>query len=327
MLKVIIVVISTIGIFLLLIWIVSIFFCKFTSSRQKPGVFVKNAPKFLLIAHKGASREFPENTMAAFKRAVEIYPDAMLETDVRATKDNKIIIAHDSLLEVTTNAKGMIKDYTLAELKKLDAGYNISFDNGKTHPFRGQGYELAALDELLEQFPNSRMSIDIKYHNINFARDVIALIKKHNAVDRVILASFDSRINDLIKRDYPEFSTNFVESEIKRFLILHKLHIPGFFSSDNDVLMIPEFSDQNQPEYLGENASQGFRLVTPQFIKDAHKRNMPVYVWTINNEDNMRRLIEWGVDGIITDRPALLYKILIEKHVYFLHIKKNLPSA
>ena len=116
------------------------------------------SPMPRVVAHRGDSKYYPENTIPAFISAREIGVD-VIETDVHLTRDGKIVIWHDPTLERNTNGKGTIESHTLSELKALDAGYTFTEDGGKTYPFRGKGVQLATLDEALKALPDTRFNI------------------------------------------------------------------------------------------------------------------------------------------------------------------------
>ena len=271
--------------------------------------FFKKGQKFEIIAHRGASREFPENTLVAFQRALEICPDAVLETDVWPSRDGYIVVMHDELLQGSTDGSGPVYSLTLKELKELEAGSAVSFDDGTSYPFRGRGFRMATLKEVLTSFPNARMSIDIKYNNKAFAQSVVSCIEEYGAAERVILGSFHNRILYLVRRLNTKIATSFSKNEILFFFLLSKFRLGSLFKSDGDAIMMPEYSDGDHPEKMDERFFQGIRVLTPNLVKQAHKKGWPVFVWTVDREENMSRLIEWGVDGIVSNLPGKLREI------------------
>ena len=262
--------------------------------------------KFEIIAHRGSPREYPQNTAESFARALEIWPDAVLELDVWQTADEKIVVMHDGLLEVTTDGSGPVGGMTLAGIHGLEAGHNISFDGGNTFPFRGRGFRIPEFGEVLRKFPRARMSVDIKYDSIGFAARVLDCIVENDAVNRVIVGSFHGRIVSWVRKANPLIATSFSKWEILRFMALQKFGLAFFARPRGDAFMVPEFSSGEKPEYLGRCSFQGIRVVSRGFIRAAHRAGVPVFVWTVNRRENMERLISWGVDGIVSDHPALL---------------------
>jgi glycerophosphoryl diester phosphodiesterase len=274
--------------------------------------FMMNSKSPLLIAHRGASGELPENTIPSFKRALEIHPESLLEMDIRQSKDGKIIVSHDSSLERVTNGSGYIKDKTLSELMELDAGYNITFDNGMSFPFRGKGFKLATLEEVFKSFQKTNFIIEIKDNNIDLVKRTVILIREHDATTRVLIGSFHDRVLQEIREQSPDIATGFGRMEAWLFVFLHKLHLGRFYRGNGDVLIVPEYSDTEQPEHRDEGGN-GFRVITRKLIDEAHKKGIAVYAWTINRKENMSRLIKWGIDGIISDHPRRLREALEEE--------------
>ena len=269
---------------------------------------------FTPCAHRGASGQLPGNTIEAFQKAVDIDPGTLLEMDVWPTKDGHVVVFHDDDLAISTNGEGPPPEYTLEEIRALDAGYRFTTDNGKTFPFRGKGYRIATLREVLDAFPDSLFSIDIKYNSISFASMVLNMLETHNAHNRVFMGSFFTEIMEFIRTQYPEITLSFDRKELIRFLVYHKLWLTFLYRKKSDVMMIPEFSKTAYPEYNGGFLpfSQGFRVISKRFIRDAHKKGIPVIAWTINKPENMKRLICWGIDGLVTDYPELLHRVLTE---------------
>ncbi len=262
--------------------------------------------KFQVIAHRGASREFPENTIESFARAVEIYPECMLELDLWMSRDGEIIVMHDGVLDATTSGSGNLYERTLDEIKQAEAGHRVSFDGGKSFPFRGRGIRPATFKEVLEKFPGSRISADIKYDSFEFASSVLRCIQEYKAEDRVILGSFHGRIVSRVRMEKPRIATSFTRNEVLLFTFIARTGVPLPARFPGDALMVPEFSSGEKPEDLGRGVFQGIRVIIPRFIDMAHNMGKPVYIWTVNRKENMERLITWGADGIVSDDPRLL---------------------
>lgn len=264
---------------------------------------------FIPAAHRGASSQFPENTMEAFRGAQDILPGCLLETDVRLTRDGSIVMMHDELLEMKTNGAGPVGTAAPDRIRVLDAGYNVSFDGGATFPFRGQGYRIPFLPEVLDAFPDARFSIDIKDRGLSAAERVVSMVMEKGAAKRVIIGSFHDRTMAFVRKKFPGLVTSFTRNDTLRFMALRKL--PGGRPAlRGDAMLIPEFIGGGQYEYQGKGATRGMRIITRGLIGDAHRRGIPVLAWTINRPENMERLIRWGVDGIVTDRIDLLKEVM-----------------
>ncbi|TAL35669.1 MAG: glycerophosphodiester phosphodiesterase [Spirochaetes bacterium] len=278
----------------------------FSNAKKTQKPFLNHLAKFTVSGHRGASVEAPGNTMDAFRLCHEIDPGSLFECDVWESSDGVVMISHDGDLSICTNGKGNIGDFPLGELKKLDAGYNISFDGGAIYPFRGKGYVLATLEELLAAYPRKLLSIDIKYHAPVFAKKVVALVQKYHAEEYVVIGSFSDSVLSMIRREYPSLCSSFGVHDVIVFMLLQKIGLARLYAPAGDVIMVSEFSNTNYPEDSHGAHRQGFRIITERFIRDAHGMGVPVFAWTINRADNMKRLYGWGIDGIVTDNPRLL---------------------
>ena len=147
-----------------------------------------DGPKPRLFAHRGASGEAPENTLAAFQRAVDAGVE-YIELDVHASEDGQIMVIHDATIERTTNGLGAVQNYSLAALQQLDAGYRFSPDEGKTLPFRASDVIIPSLQEVLESFPQVKFTVEIKPSDPPIEEPVIAVTKDCGKADEVIIAS------------------------------------------------------------------------------------------------------------------------------------------
>ncbi len=254
------------------------------------------SPEPRVFAHRGAPLEFPENTMPSFRRAVEIGVD-VIETDTHFTRDNRFVMMHDTDLELNSDGTGPVTALTLAEIKKLDAGYVFTPDGGATHPFRGKGITFSSLEEMLEEFPEQRFNIDLKDKNPRQVEHFADIVKRMNARNRVLAASEHAPNNRMVRKLLPEIATSFALSEALMFYFLFRSGLLLFKRKFvPDALQIPEFMG---PSHV---ANEGL-------IRMAHDRGIKVHIWTVNDEKSMRRLFEAGADGIISDDPALLKKV------------------
>ncbi len=248
------------------------------------------------MAHRGQSASVPESTMMSFKQAYDLGVD-FLETDARLTRDHEVVLFHDSTLDRTTNGKGKLAKYSLAELKALDLGYYFQRPGMVDFPFRGQGLQILTLAEFLGAFPRVHVNIDLKQKDPTLPARVASILKQEGAEDRVIVASFHQKQINLFRQIAgPRVTTSAGPIEVLRFLI-GSVHGRPFKQP-------PPYSAFQVPVGLGP-----FKVVTPQKISFAHEKGVAVQVWTINNQQKMLQLIDWGVDGIFTDTPELLIEI------------------
>lgn len=261
--------------------------------------FLEPMPR--VIAHRGDSRNYPENTLPAFESAVRMGID-VVETDIHLTKDGVLVIWHDPTLERNTDGSGRIEDHTLEELRRFDAGYTFTQDGGKTFPFRGKGVRICTLAEALEHCPEQRFNIDLKTKCPEIVDEFIKVIREHDAVDRVVGASFHLSNLKRLRRLAPDFLTSITTAEVVPLLFRQKTHtLPKAFKR-KIIFQIPM-------------AAGPVKVVTPAFVKAMHQRGAVVMVWTINDEETMRKLFEMGVDSVMTDDPALVIKVADEMNI------------
>ncbi len=249
---------------------------------------------------------YPQNTMESFYKAVEINRDIMLEIDVWPSRDGKIYVFHDDDISYTTNGNGPLCKMASRDIDSVEAGYNISLDNGKTYPFRGKGYRIPELETFLDEFPYQGISIDIKYKNREFADSVASMVKKKNAEERIVVGSFYSAMVECIRNNYPELITSFSVKEMIKFITMNKAGLGRYYKRKDDILMCPEYFNSPFPEYTGKEKITSLNVVSKAFIKDAKRLEIPLFVWTVNRRENMERLIRQGVNGLISDYPDLL---------------------
>jgi glycerophosphoryl diester phosphodiesterase len=267
-------------------------------SRSAPEhpYYAGNLNQPLIIAHQGGDGLWPGDTLFAYQHAADLGVD-VLEMDIHITKDGTLVLMHDEAVDRTTDGTGEIESMTLAELKKLDAGYDWSPDEGKTFPFRGQGVTVTTLEEIFQAFPEMHMTIEIKKSNASMIKPFCDLIRQYKMQDKILVASFyDDKMKEF-RAECPEVATSSAKNETTVFVLLTKAFLGGFYS--------PKFYSLQVPEESG-----GITVMTEAFVRAAHARNLAVEPWTINDAETMQKLINWGVDGIITDRPEIMLKVL-----------------
>jgi glycerophosphoryl diester phosphodiesterase len=261
--------------------------------------YYKNASAPLVIAHQGGDGLWPGDTIVAFEKAVEIGAD-VLEMDAHITGDSQIVLMHDEEVDRTTDGTGLIEDFTLAELKQLDAAYDWSADGDQTFPFRGQGIQVPTLDELFQKFPQMRYVIEIKLTQNPIEGPLCDLIRQYDMEDKIMVASFHDEAMQNFRQTCPEVATSASRTEVRNFVLLGKVFLSAFVA--------PQYQSI-QPPYDPKD-SLNIPIMTERFIREAHAKNIRVEPWTVNDPELMRQYIEWGVDGIITDRPDLMLEVL-----------------
>ena len=253
-------------------------------------------PEPRIFAHRGDAAHFPENTFISFQSAIEIGAD-VIETDVQRSKDGRFMVIHDDTLDRVTGGKGEISHYTLRELKSFDAGYGYSAD-GESFPFRGKGITIPSLEETLREFPQQRFNVDLKINDPSQAGDYCAIIRRCDAVERVLTASEFTANLKAVRRLLPGMTTSASHGEIAGVFFLYRCGL--FFAKKGlaaDALQIPEF-------YRNRH------VASPGMVRQVRRMGIRVHVWTVNSEADMRRLLDAGADGIITDDPRLLKKVI-----------------
>ncbi|MGI9049548.1 MAG: glycerophosphodiester phosphodiesterase [Rubrobacteraceae bacterium] len=247
------------------------------------------------LAHRGDSDSFPENTLAAFEAGVSAGADG-LELDVHMTRDGYIVVIHDDTVDRTTNGAGLVRDMTIIGLRDLDAGYWFSPENG--YPHRGRGLYASTLSEVLNRFPQAFVNLEIKEARPGIEAVVLDVIRSAGAQDRVVVAAANHRIMRRFRKvSGGRVSTSASQLEIRVFYLFSRLRLERLLRPSYDALQVP-------PRY------GSVTVVTPRFVEAAHRLGVRVDVWTINNPVEMRRLLEFGADTIMTDRPGELSKVL-----------------
>lgn len=300
--------------------------------------------KPMLIAHGGGNHEFPDNTLEAFYNAYSVDSNVMMETDVSITKDGVIILSHDTTLDRKTNL-------TYAEISEIyytdlvnneidfsyhntveprSNGFNVSgeFVRYKNYlgeevtpldvtypegilPRHASKFLVTTLEELIRAFPNNYINVEIKQSGevgLLALRETIALLdrldEEFQTYDRIILASFHRTIYQELQQlratSHQRLMFSPEAKSVTRFFILFLLGLDTFYNDEVAVFQLPM-------------RQAGLNLATRRLVRTAHRHNIAVNYWTINDPDDMRELIRIGADGIMTDRPNLLKSILEEE--------------
>lgn len=226
-----------------------------------------SSPRPRVFAHRGGSALAPENTIAAFDNGLRCGADG-LELDVRRSSDGVVIVLHDAMLDRTTTLRGPVADRTSDEL--VAAG-------------------VPKLTDVLARYPATPVIIELKLNEPAFAVEVIDVVRANSAVDRVCLGSFGTRVLHAARALEPRIATSASREEVRWSLYRSWLRLPRTSAA---------FRGYQVPERAGYT-----RVISPRFVADAHRAGLGVQVWTIDLEDDARRLLAWGVDALISDRP------------------------
>ena len=287
----------------------------------------------MLAAHRGGATQNPENTMKAYKSAVEEYQADVLETDLYMTKDGHLVLHHNSYLNSTTDIelfeenydsskKYYIKDYTLEQLQNLNFGYKFKYNNER--PYK----DLVSKDDpnRKETIYNNDLAITELYDFFDYFyknhKDLLFIIEIKNSGQ----AGFDAAdiINDVLTNSFPDYKNRVVigtfNNEIESYL---KNNYPDLFRGASPDVATQFVATQLLKVNLFDNSSvaclqlpmeeMGLDLTLKTYIRRAHRRNIAVQYWTINDEDDMKYLISQGADCIMSDDIALLRKVLNEQ--------------
>lgn len=266
--------------------------------------------RVLNYAHQGGALEAPSSTLYALHRALQVGATA-LELDVHLTRDRQIVVAHDTTVDRLTNGQGAIADLDLAELRALDAAYRFSTpEQPDAFPHRGRGpkdpaFRVPTLDEVLEAFPKIFLNFDIKSGPgaKACAAGLARALQAHGRRDDVIVASFEDELTDLFGALAPEVGTS---------------------AGTNVAMLVFQAVQEEAPlppmRHLALQLPaqfQGTAVVDAKLVARAHDAGLAVHAWTVNDEAEMERLLEAGLDGLITDRPSLCASVLARRGVAY----------
>jgi glycerophosphoryl diester phosphodiesterase/membrane-associated phospholipid phosphatase len=261
-----------------------------------------------VIAHAGAQGHAPSNTLPAFELALEQGADT-LEMDLQLTADGEVVAIHDGTVDRTTDGTGAVRDLTLAELEELDAGWYFTDDAGG-HPFRDRDVRIPTLSEVFETFDDTHLIIELKTDGgPEIIQPVIDLVREHRREDSVTIASFDEDYLRPVRDQLPGVPTNMPESETTGFYLRQLVGLHPWWTPPGELFQVPETHDANLFGIEVENQ----RVVTPRFVRAAERLGVDVQVWTVNETEQMHRLLDAGVHGIMTDYPDRLVDVLAER--------------
>ena len=229
----------------------------------------------LVFAHRGGSALAPENTMEAFDNGLALGADG-LELDVHLSRDGAVVVHHDRVLDRTTTLRGPIAERTTDELRRA---------------------AVPSLAEVLARHREPRVIIELKVNSEALARAAVDVVRRADAVDRVCFGSFGWRVLRAVRAIEPSVATSAAREEVRFALYRSWCRWP--------VTRVA-YSGYQVPELAGRT-----RVISPRFVADAHAAGLGVQVWTVDTEEATRRLIGWGVDALITDRPDVVVPIVL----------------
>ncbi len=287
-----------------IVFIIMVYFsaslCLYGRNRQ----YIKDASKGTwIIAHAGGQGLAPSNNMLAFDVSDAIGVD-MLEMDVLLTKDSILVLHHNETIDSKTTGSGFVKDYTLAELRQFNYGHSFR-DTLGNYPYRDSMVLITTLEEILKKYGEKYpMCIELKNKDAAWgkkaAEELLRLLTQYKMKDRTIVSCFDDSILGYFRKiSQGKIVTGMGKSETKKFVLMNLFFLSRFYNNQSGVMQPPV-------------ESSGHRLDSKKLIRSAHAKNIAVQYWTINEPEEMKRLIRLGADGIITDRPDIMKRVLKE---------------
>jgi glycerophosphoryl diester phosphodiesterase len=251
----------------------------------------------LFFAHRGGSALVPENTLVAYEKGLSYGADG-LELDVHPTRDGEIVVIHDDTLDRTTDGSGRVTGFTLDDLRKFDAGYRFTPDAGASYPYRGRGITIPTLAEVFERFPAARVNIEMKEDISGIEERLLSVIQAARAEHRALVASFlTAPLTRFRAIGRGRVATSASMTEIRAFIMAAYARATRLLRPAYDALQVPE-------------TYRGVPVVTPTTVRAAHQLGLAVHVWTVDDRASMERLLGYGVDGLMSDRPDVLAQTL-----------------
>jgi glycerophosphoryl diester phosphodiesterase len=232
----------------------------------------------VIFAHRGGAALAPENTIAAFANGVALGADG-IELDVRASRDGRVVVHHDQTLDRTTRLRGPVNHGSAAELADAD---------------------VPELRTVLGEFRDVRVIVEIKLNDAAFGRLVVDELRRAKAIDRACVGAFSTSVLRSVRREEPSLATSAAREEVRIALYRSWVRWP---------VSRPAWDGYQVPERSGAT-----RVVSRRFVEHAGRAGLGVQVWTVNEEAQARRLLDWGVDALITDRPDVMMP-LVRRHV------------
>lgn len=253
----------------------------------------------ILGAHRGGAGIFPEHTLIAFQSSHERFGARFMETDIRVTRDGVPIVFHDAILDRTTDGSGPVADRTWAELQALDAGFR--FRDPQNVSWAGRGVRIPALVEVLRRFPDCVFSVEIKREPAEregaVAAAVVAAIRQAGMERRVLVGSVSEATVLRVQAVAPDIPSFYSFRSGALLLLATWLGLARWYRPAHNALLIPQ-------------RLFGLNYIDADVCRTAHGLGLPMLAWTVNEPAEMERLLRLGVDGIITDRPDLLARVV-----------------
>jgi len=266
----------------------------------------------LILAHRAGALVVPENTIEGWAESRIRYQPDVWELDVHLTEDDSLVVIHDEAVDRTTNGSGLVRELTFAEIRELDAGFWFTPDSGGTYPWRGKGLRIPTLGQVFDSFPRDFFNIEIKDSLTYAAARLVGIIREKRMQNQVVVVSVYAEVLECFREFDPSVATAATPEEIRKFVIWGKLGLGFLARTPMDAVQVPEYSGS-------------IHVVTPGFVKRCHRKGIQVHVWTVNDAEAIKRLLEMGADGIITDRPDVADRVF--KTIGFREFPRNTPPV
>jgi glycerophosphoryl diester phosphodiesterase len=245
------------------------------------------------IAHRGGSKLRPENTLAAFDHAASLGVDGF-ECDVHLSREGVPVVIHDATLDRTTAGSGPVSARTAAELGAIDAG--AKFGEAAGYPFRDAGLRVPKLADLLDRHAEIPIVVEIKGDDPKVVPAVVSVLRASRRPARCMVGGFSRPVLEAVRRLAPEFPTGASRDEVKAAIRRSYLRIPPR-RSGYAVFQVPFMF-------------HGTQIFHAPFVRTVTRAGVVVQAWIIDDEQDMRRLMEWGVTGLISDRPDVAVRVV-----------------
>ncbi|MEP7114861.1 MAG: glycerophosphodiester phosphodiesterase [Ilumatobacteraceae bacterium] len=254
----------------------------------------------LVIPHGGGDGLFPEDTLVAFERTIALGAD-VVDVDLRLSKDDVVIGFHDATVDRITGTTGSIRAMTFEQLSELDAGWSFTAAGSDptaddSHPYRGKNVTIPSFESILDKFPTTLLSVDLKDESLDIVQPVCDLLRDHRRLNDVFVGSnSDEQILEF-RRQCPDVRTSAIMGDV---------YAARDARASNDPNFVPAVT-VDQPPFRND----GRQLVDAASLTWAHQHGIAILTWVVNDVDDMKLLVDLGVDGIYTSYPDRLLKIL-----------------
>jgi glycerophosphoryl diester phosphodiesterase len=257
--------------------------------------------KPIVLGHRGAAGVAPENTLLAFERGLELGAQ-VIESDVHLTRDGVPVLIHDETVDRTTDGRGPVAELSLVELRELDAGAHFTTDECANFPFRNQGIRVPSLEEAFELLPAARFNLEIKGAEPKLVTEVVELVRSRDREALTLLTAGEDAVMASIRAELERTGAT-----------------PALGASVSDILEFIRSAPRAQAPASDSMALQiptefgGRPLITSQLLEHCHAHGVQVHAWTINLESEIEALLDLGVDGIVTDFPGRMAKLVARR--------------